>query len=222
MTLVRGSCRDSGSSHCCGSSLSNCCIPLSCIAMHGRLAGCADSTGLGLLCVCVRLHVCVHAGVWQSSRFEDHPKIWRVPQGTLRKGLVQICMKEPILKNKRQEQEENIFSGASCVSAGSPLLKCLARLSKLFLQGIWTNRVPYNTFPQRIGGGKTLIWDFTWCVSNILQLFSRKVFHLRKLYKHHPSQHRTWFIVLYEVSAELQETHSSYSLKLTGSPFDIV
>lgn len=214
MTLV-GSCRDSRLSLCCGSSLSNCCIPLSCITVRGRLSGCADRVGLGFLCV--HLCICVQAEVWLSSRLEDHPQIWLIPQGTWRKGRVQICMKEPRMKNKRQEQEGNIFSCVACVSVGSPLLKCLSRLSKLLLLGIWLNCVPYNTFPQG-GRGKTC----TWCVSNILQLFSCKVIHLRKLPKHHLSQHRTYFIVLYEGSVELQQQHSSYSLKLTVSPFDIV
>lgn len=211
MTLV-GSCRDSGSWLCCGSSLSNCCIPLSCIAAHGRLAGCADRVGLELLCV--YLCICVYARVWQSSRFEDHPKIWRIPQGTRRKGLVLICMKEPRLKTKRR----NIFSCVARVSVGSPLLTCLSRLSKLWLQGIWMNCVPYNTFPQGAGGGKTLIWGFQSLLGvsvKTLQLFCCKVIHLPILHKHHLSQHRPQFIVLYEAPIELQETYSSYSLKWT-------
>lgn len=62
---------------------------------------------------------------------------------------------------------------------------------------------------------------FTWCVCNTLQLFCCEVIHLPTLHKHHLSQHRTQFIVLYEVSVDLQETHS-YSLKLTIFSFDIV
>lgn len=85
--------------------------------------------------MCVSLHICVHARVWQSSKLEDHPQICYIPQGNSRKGLVQICMKEPRLKNKRQEQEGDIFSRAACVSVRSPLLKCLFSTFKAFATG---------------------------------------------------------------------------------------
>jgi len=68
--------------------------------------------------------------MWQISRFEDHLKIWCIPQGTRRKGLVLICMTELRLKNKSMEQEGNIFSCVARVSVGSPLLKFLFQLSK--------------------------------------------------------------------------------------------
>lgn len=191
MTLA-GSCRDSGSSLRCGSYLSNHCITLSCIAAHGRLAGCADNVGLGSTSVYLR--ICLHAGAWQSSRFEDHPEIWRIPRGARRKGLAQICMKEPRLKNKRQEQEGNIFSCAACVSVGSPLLKCLSRLFKAFATGNLNELCALQHLPTGSRRRKNTDLRFsacTWCASNILQFFSRKVIHPRKLHKHHLSQHRT-------------------------------
>lgn len=190
MTLV-GSCRDSGWALCCASSLSNCYIPLSCIAVHGRLARCSDSIGLGL-CVWV-CFVC--AGVWQPSRFEDHLEIWRIPQGTLTKrSCTNVHEAAQAEKQKAGTREEHILLCCLCIywqaHAGMPF-----EIQSFLLQGIWKNGVPYNTFPQRAGGGKTLIWGFTWCVSNILQLFSRKVFFFSPIFikhhNHHLFQHRT-------------------------------
>lgn len=51
------------------------------------------------------------------------------------KGLAQICMKEPRQeKNKRQEQEANIFSCVVCVSIGRSLLEFLSSF-KAFATG---------------------------------------------------------------------------------------
>lgn len=65
--------------------------------MRGRLVGCTDRVTLGLLCVCVCVFVCV----WQPSTFEDHPKIWCIPQGTRQKR----CCTKYAGENKNLEQE---------------------------------------------------------------------------------------------------------------------
>ena len=57
MTLV-GSGRHSGSSLRSGSTSSNCCIRLSCIAVKGWLSGHTDRNGLGLLCISANVCAC--------------------------------------------------------------------------------------------------------------------------------------------------------------------
>lgn len=120
--------------------------------MRGRLVGCTDRVTLGLLCVCVCVFVCV----WQPSTFEDHPKIWCIPQGTRQKR----CCTKYAGENKNLEQEGTYSPVLPCVclSASNPFLKSLCRLSKFLPWGIWINCVPYNTFPQ--AGVKTQIWSF--------------------------------------------------------------
>lgn len=189
MTLLC-SCRDSGSSLCCGSSLSNRCILLSCIAVHGRLAGCSDSIGLGLLCVYVRVFVC--AGVWQLSRFEDHLEIWCIPRGTLTKrSRTNLHEGAKAAKQKVGTRGEHILLCCLCIYwqalAGMPF----DFQSFCYREFEWTvclitpscrEHVEEKHWSEVLPG----VW-VTSCSSFPARFFPS----FRKLHKHHLSQHRT-------------------------------
>lgn len=132
---VAGSGWNAGSPLCWGSSLSKHCIPLSCAAAHGWLTGCSDSTGLRILCVCVRARFRVHRSVATIQ-------IWRSPRNVAHStGIPDIKVLHKFAwrsqgrrKNKRQEQEANIFSRVVCVSTGRSLLEFLSSF-KAFAAG---------------------------------------------------------------------------------------
>lgn len=70
-----------------------------------------------------------------------------------RKGLAQICIKEPKLKNKRQEQEGNIFSCVASVSIGRPLLGCLSTFTA-FATGNLNEQCVLQHLPEENMGRK--------------------------------------------------------------------
>lgn len=204
MTLV-SSCRDSGLRLCCGSSLSNCCIPLSCIAVHGRLAGCTDRVGLGLLCVylvCVCKSVAV-IQIWRSPRNMAHST------GNLTKRSRTNLHEGAKAENKK---EEHILLCCSCICWRS-LAEMPVSTLKAFATGNLNELCALQHFPtgcRRRKNTDLRFLAFTWCVNNTPQLFCWELIHLPTLHRHHLSQHRAQFIVLCEASVDLQGTHLSY------------
>lgn len=99
------------------------------------------------MCVCVSGCFCTCGVAWQSSRFEDHPKICCIPQGSWWKGPCTNMQGARTEKQNEGTRGGNIFSCVACVSAGSPLLKSLSPLPKLSLQGIWMNLCALQHLP---------------------------------------------------------------------------
>lgn len=154
--------------------------------------------------------VWVYVGILCVQKCGSHPdlkitsKYGAFQREPRRKGLAQICIKEPTLKNKRQEQEGNIFSCVASVSIGRPLLVVFL-LSKLLLQGIWTNSVP-----SRGEHGEEKHWSeilpgvrVTSCSSVPVRSHPPP---FRKLHKHHLSQHRVVYSIMWRLCGAAAHT----------------